>query len=354
MFSQDDEPEVYDPPRDYGTDWRIGVMFGYTPEDGLLLGGGPIVYKFGFRKMPYCYRMQLAGGVAHRTGAVKFEYTALYPSLSSRLTFEILARVSEVEVRNFYGLGNDSERNDGLDENGFYRLRSREYHIQPTISAMVAGKLKFGVGPLYRHFALRARNEVLLGSAGIDRGSFAGGIVSLQYDMRDRAVATTRGTLIQCEGIIMQDTEHRNTTFRIVRADVRTFVSLASVTLALRAGGQFNSGPVPFFHAAFLGGSGSLRGFNSERFAGDASLFVNSELRIHVLRMRMLVPTRVSLLGIADAGRVWLNGNSPGGVHVGVGGGLALAPVTDEATVSISIVKSRDGLFTTAGLGFGF
>jgi hypothetical protein len=34
VFAQEEEPQVYEPPRDYGIDWRPSVLLGLTPEDG--------------------------------------------------------------------------------------------------------------------------------------------------------------------------------------------------------------------------------------------------------------------------------------------------------------------------------
>ena len=93
--SQDEEPEVYAPPRDYGVDWRPAALLGYSGEDGLLIGGGPILYKFGFRTMPYVFRMQLTAGIGLKNGAFSVNYDALYPAIGRNLLLEGAAHVTE-------------------------------------------------------------------------------------------------------------------------------------------------------------------------------------------------------------------------------------------------------------------
>lgn len=70
--------------------------------------------------------------------------------------------------------------------------------------------------------------------------------------------------------------------------------------------------------------------------------------------MKLFVPTTVGVFALCDAGRVWVDGNSPGTWHVGIGGGISLAPIDYSATVVMTLAQSKDGLFVTGGLGFGF
>ena len=81
-------------------------------------------------------------------------------------------------------------------------------------------------------------------------------------------------------------------------------------------------GDVPFHEAAFLGGPGSLRGYPFQRFAGDAAAFGSAELRQPLGQVKLLVRGRLGVFALADAGRVWMDGDSPGDWHTDVGGGL--------------------------------
>ena len=88
-------------------------------------------------------------------------------------------------------------------------------------------------------------------------------------------------------------------------------------------------GTVP--RVAYIGGWGTLRGTDAQRYAGDASLYGTGEIRIPVARIRHVVPIDLGVLAFTDAGRVYVNGSSPGGWHVAAGGGLWFG-VFDQAT----------------------
>src|SRR5207247_10044958 len=93
-------------------------------------------------------------------------------------------------------------------------------------------------------------------------------------------------------------------------------------TLAVGVAGKKVWGTYPLHEAAYVGGATTVRGFVEHRFAGDASLYGNVELRLSVARLVFLVPIDVGVFGLRDAGRVYRSGEASGRWHAGVGGGL--------------------------------
>ncbi len=106
-----------------------------------------------------------------------------------------------------------------------------------------------------------------------------------------------------------------------------------------------------------------MRGFREQRFAGNASLYANAELRLFVTRFFVLFPGEFGVFGLTDVGRVFY----PGGVstadctlslsractwHASVGGGFWIAPIARSATVSVAFAKSADGTGVYIGSGF--
>jgi hemolysin activation/secretion protein len=127
------------------------------------------------------------------------------------------------------------------------------------------------------------------------------------------------------------------------------------VTLALRAGGKKVWGIFPFQESAFLGDEASLRGYRDQRFAGDASLYFNSTLRVHLTEVFALVPSSLGLVGLFDAGRVWFDGASDGSAHLGYGGGLYFAPLNDpKSAIIIGMAGGDDGSVFYLHLGFAY
>ena len=188
------------------------------------------------------------------------------------------------------------------------------------------------------------------------------------YDRRDNAEYPTRGALLRLGGAVYPGAWDVESAFGSMDGEARAYLTApvpANPTLALRAGGRKVWGTFPFHESAFLGGpgliagdapTGSLRGFRKNRFAGDASLYGNSELRLVLAKIRLLVPGEVGLFAAADAGRVMYSGDpdDADSWHTGTGGGLWLSFLQRMQTLSLAAVNGDDltGVYLRAGLAF--
>jgi outer membrane protein assembly factor BamA len=351
----------YQPPRDYGHLWKVGSLFAITPEDGVLLGSGPVLYEYGFRTFPYVYRMELVGGLTLKTGRFKFVYTAQMPSLTKHLGLDIRVQASELEVRNFYDYGNVSFRDEEKDDDLIYRVTSREYFLQPALHYRIDAHFFIGLQANIKHFDLRRSDsprhiDTVASQVLGDRRTITGAGLIFGVDYRDRVVATRSGGYLTVEWWEYPDPFKQRLPFDKWRGDLRLYVSPVKddLTFAVRVGGEKVSGAFPFYEAAFLGGGKSLRGYSLQRFGGDASAFGSAEVRFYLARLKILVPSDVGLFVLGDAGRVWVNNKSPGGWHSDAGGGIWIAPIRRELTLSVAVAKSVDGVFVNGGFGFGF
>jgi hemolysin activation/secretion protein len=126
-----------------------------------------------------------------------------------------------------------------------------------------------------------------------------------------------------------------------------------SPVVALRVGGQQNFGDYPFFEAAFLGGRESVRTLRRQQLAGDAALFGTAELRIPIASFPLVFPMNTGVFGFADAGRVYFDGDSPGGWHSGVGGGLWLGILKPSTSLSLTFTNNPARKMLL-GVGFAF
>ena len=97
-----------------------------------------------------------------------------------------------------------------------------------------------------------------------------------------------------------------------------------------------------------------MRGLSKRRFAGDASVYGNAELRVRVSRFRFLFPTEWGLIGLADVGRVFLDGESSDKWHGAGGGGIWLAPLDRDYTFSVTFARSDEQSKIDLGVGFMF
>jgi hypothetical protein len=98
----------------------------------------------------------------------------------------------------------------------------------------------------------------------------------------------------------------------------------------------------------------TLRGFRAQRFMGDASAWANSSLRLRLSRITLIVPGTWGVEGFADAGRVWLEGETSDTWHVGVGGGIWVSLLKDRAAFSAGIAHSKESDLVYVKGGFAY
>jgi hemolysin activation/secretion protein len=180
---------------------------------------------------------------------------------------------------------------------------------------------------------------------------------ALRWDTRNHVTAASRGALLYAEGNYYPAVWTAKSAFGEAHGEAQTFFSARgglAPTLALRVAGKKVWGTYPLHEGAFIGGPDSLRGLSVQRYAGDAALVANSELRVRMFGFKVLVPTDVGLFALADAGRVWLAGESSERWHTGVGGGVWMSFLRRENMVSVALARSEGRTRAYLGAGFGF
>jgi outer membrane protein assembly factor BamA len=124
------------------------------------------------------------------------------------------------------------------------------------------------------------------------------------------------------------------------------------LTLAVRGGGRHLVGTFPFYDAATIGGSSTLRGYRADRFAGRTAVFGGIEPRLSLGRLSLpLLSGETGVLAFADAGRVWSSAGGTG-IRYGYGGGLFFV-VSGLTAVTATYEASADGGAVVLRLGFG-
>ena len=209
------------------------------------------------------------------------------------------------------------------------------------------------------------------------------GELGLTLDTRAGTLAATRGFRLQVIGRHTPAIFGNSDAFSKFRGEASAALGgrvLTDVFLDLHFAAEKNWGRYPFFEAAFLGGTtlppalnltgaivGSpLRGYDWNRFAGDASVVGNAELRISVGRFTALLPFRYGLLALADAGRVFVapdriaqGSTSSSRWHTAAGGGIWLAVFASAWNVQVGssfnamVVRSDERTAFYLSTGFG-
>jgi hypothetical protein len=335
---------------------RSGHGLGFVP------GIGVARYRYGFRQVPYA-GMQMAE-VDYSTAVRGFDIRLGYDNRLESSAFHVTgsARMSQLEVVEFRGFGNDVPDLRGP----FYEVRQRQWSVRPALGFSPNNKSDISLGPIVRYTTTdSAPNRFITQQHpyGFSRFKQAGMQLQFLYDTRGSPElfdVPGRNVLIR---IAQQDRDPYLwgkfkltagfypavfdvlTTYKKVSGVASGYVTapvFTHPTLALRIGGEKLWGDFPYFDAAFIGGSRSLRTEHGQRFAGDASLYGTTEVRVPLVHFPFVLPLNVGAIGFVDLARVYLDGESTGLWHKGTGAGLWISFVRPELGVTILRTNNPD------------
>lgn len=344
------------PLRDWGHQTLISPIISGGADLGVLVGLSIQRTRFGFRKHPWAARQTLSGAWSTAQQGARVDYVGEWQRTNSDKRLRLFARASDIEVVRFHDFGNESlAPGDGE----FYKNQQRQFVLAPAFTLPIAA-LRFTVGPIAKYATTRQRADSFLGRNDFyGEGDFGqvGGRARLSLDHRNNPQTPSRGVQAWTEGAYYPATWDVREGFGSVSGEASTYLRAPlplQPTLALRAGGKKLWGDYPFHEAAFLGGPDTVRGLRRQRYAGDASVFGNAELRLRLARLTILVPTDIGVFGLADAGRVYLEGETSDKWHTGVGGGVWFSFYRPQNTFSLAAASSegRTRLYFYGGFSF--
>ncbi len=365
--------ELAPPQKDFETSIKPIVGLGSGHGLGLVPRIGISRYKYGFRRVPYATMM--SADVAYSTAIKGFDIGLGYDKRfeSSAFHVPVSARMSQLEVVEFRGLGNDVPNLSG----SFYDVRQRQWSFRPALGFSPNSKSDISIGPRVRFTSTDSLANRFISQQqpyGFDRFTQAGVQLQAHFDTRgspelfdvggrnvlvELAEGHRQPTLwgkIDLDASAYPGMLDAQTAYESVSGVVSAYVTppvFTRPTLALRGGGKKLFGDFPYFDAAFIGGSRSLRTEHRQRFAGDASLYGTAELRVPIAQFPLILPLNVGALGFVDAARVYVDGESPGGWHEGVAAGFWLATIRPDLGITVVRTNNPDRRIQVS-LGFAF
>ena len=338
----------------YGTDVRPGKDRGANLVPvvslksgrglGLVPGIGVRRYRYGFRSVPYRTMLGLQAEYATATKGYRLFAQGDVRPPRIRLHLGGEAEMTEFEIVQFVGFGNDLSDARGP----FYDVQQRQLSARPWAGYAFGLNRDLTLGPVVKYVVTDSIPSTFLSAAqpyGAGRFGQAGLEVKLKHDTRDNPSNPLHGFFMQVSGTTYPKLWSVRSAFHRVAATASTYLPVPArknAVLALRAGGEKVFGDFPFYEAAFLGGSRTLRAIRHQRLAGDASIFGNAELRVPLVRFPLLLPWHLGLLGYGETGRVFVGGDSPGGWHRAVGGGFSLGVLGPSPGVSVLFTNGRE------------
>lgn len=347
------------PPRDWGGSTRLSPTAGYDSDRGLLVGARASRVDYAFRRAPYGSRLQAGVEYAPALGRFRAELSGDVRRMDPRTRLGFRVRASELEVVRFTGLGNETPR---PGEGGFFQVDQWQFIVAPVLEHSPKPGLRVWGGPLMRYTATELDQDRLVsrlrprGSDGFGR---VGGHAGVEITAGDSGGAPARSVRLSAGGELFPPVWDVSGTYGSMAAEASTWLPLgkpdAPPAIAGRVGARRVWGPFPYDDAAFLGGERTLRGYEYQRFAGNAALYGQVEFHVPVARvLDSFVPTRIGVFALGDAGRVWADGTRSSRVHAAAGAGISLSFFDHRHVVSLAVASGDEGSRWHLRTGIGF
>jgi hypothetical protein len=338
---------------------RTLPLLNFNSDDGILFGARTTITQHAFRADPYAYSLTI--GAIYTPQFNRYDAYLLADSytLLRGAHAALLINAGNATRANFYGIGNETPFSDSLDDADHYATRYHAVRLEPSVTFHLSKPFALRIGAMYEYASARVKQQNFLDLTkpyGLDVRSMIAFTAGFTFEGRDLPLVPTKGVYAHARASFFPSAFTNDFTFAKLSGDIRTYLPaklLGNAVLALHAGGEKTFGTYPFQAASFIGGSTTLRGFARDRFAGDASLYGQAELRGELGRATLLVPGQLGFSVFGDGGRVFVNGERSRKWHTGFGGGLWFN-VLNEFVLTGSIATSSEGsrAYITAGFAF--
>jgi hypothetical protein len=325
----------------------IGIDFQY----GLVVGSSPLFIN----KAPHPDN----SGRALLRAAVSLGGQAVVDFLtpSKRVfrngTVSLRASMSQVRQQRFYGYQGHGDAFEAAP--ALTGIRQTRISVEPTLTVAPHGSpFRISAGPVVKYTTTRfsgftaataTRSEA---TSHYITGGFGqvGAQATATAEWRNDLIDPTHGLRVDVGGSAYAPVWDVQDPLAEIHAEARGMVRLplpANPALVMRAGGRQVFGEVPIHEAAYLGGTGTLRGAPGFRYAGSSMLYGGGEIRVGVAQPTILGRSfRLGVAGVADAGRVSYQGTASQWL-ASYGAGLWVKPLDSPQVFSAGIVQGPLG-----------
>jgi len=348
-------------------DWQQNRFFhfptlGFYTDEGVGLTYNVWWKKFGFRSDPYEAFHKLTVSYFPTNSAVVANYTGHFPKAIGNWDFELNAfGVGTAFFQRYYGLGNEFIEFEDVfptfEDAGsgtFHNVNGVHIDINPGFVKKIWKSSTFTINPSFELFNIDdevdpepgeerffLQPEANLTPNDFEVKYYAGLGIKWATERINNPVIPTRGfrfSMFADYKLNLTETEFSNLTLGTELITYIPFNQSKTLVLAMHLGAAYTYGDTEFFHANYLGGSTRLRGFRTNRFAGDGIVYHANDLRLKLFSGKGAFPLSLGVFGSFDYGRAFLDEvDEVDTWHTSVGGGIFLTP--------LDILGLRFGIF---------
>nr|WP_249665350.1 BamA/TamA family outer membrane protein [Mucilaginibacter sp. Bleaf8] len=339
----------------------------YNNDYGVILTGGVVYTKQGFRKDPYEWRQELLVSYAFHRQSFRINYRGDFIKLigNNDLNIRVTSRGPH-NISNFFGIGNETSYRDENDNIRFFRNRYDHVYGDARLSHKYGDwRLSGGVTGQFYYSSAEDNVNRFLGTFSAQRPdqnvfsskSYAGLIAGAELDTRNNGLMPNKGVYWNTTLNGVQQINQDHSRYAQLSSEFSFYVNPdkdSILVFAARIGGGTTFGSAEYFQQMKLGGSDNLRGYRTWRFTGKSMVYNNLEMRLKLFDFNAYVfPGSLGMTVFNDVGRVWTPGESSARWHDGYGGGLYLVPA-DLFLIQGTFAKSSEGHMVYVNLGYRF
>lgn len=344
------------------------VLANYNPDEGVILIGGILLERQGFRKDPYKFHQSFLVGYSIGRGSFMINYNGDFKKAigNNDLNISIASRGPN-NVANFFGVGNNTvfNRNPayGIDyyrnHYNYVNLDARLFHTYNRwqLSWGVTAQEYYAADDENNNHFLAIYNQQHPEEKAFASKLYAGAIVGLKFDSRNNITNPVKGVYWNTTLNGVAGVANATNNYAQLLSEFSFYLNPdrdSILVLANRIGGGTTFGHGQFFQQIKIGGPQSLRGFHTFRFIGKSGVYDNLEMRLKLFDFTSyLFPGTVGALGFNDVGRVWSPGEQSDQWHDGYGGGLYLIPAKTVILVA-AVGFSKEGSLPYITFGYRF
>lgn len=337
---------------------------GFNPDDDVMIGFRQSFTVNNFIQNPFSHKHILNTNYFTGTKGYEVAYQGIFPRLTGHWFYGLDARITSSHyIRNFYGIGNETDNPGDKFGERFNNVRAKELGISPSINwgknaVMFSANLNYETLKIDRTENRYVSIPGIVNADVFDTKQFGGGEVKFVYENYDNKASPKLGMKFDITTgwkINLEDGKRQLPYLETGIGFMHYVTSDKKLVFSSYAKAKWLlSNNYEFYQMSTLGGNKNLRGFRFNRFYGKNSFYNSSDLRYDIGKFKnSFLPVGYGVFGGFDIGRVWNPGEISDKWHSAYGGGVWLN-MMDLVSINASYFQSVDGGRMMLSLGGTF